>query len=144
MDFFPNSMIESERWSKRLGVLKDIGNVKVMRFSRSRPICKNLFLALLKCLACPIPMKWLIRRIDKLAQKYYRMNDGFLGNMTNGYRMKERNPMAKFLIDVDFEGRKYKAIENYDIYLKSLYGNYMQLPPKNQQVPHHSFEAYWK
>ena len=24
------------------------------------------------------------------------------------------------------------------------YGNYMQLPPKEKQVAHHSFNAYWK
>lgn len=46
--------------------------------------------------------------------------------------------------DVDFEGYKFKSMKNYDVYLRNLYGDYMQLPPKSQQVPKHDFIAYWK
>ena len=45
---------------------------------------------------------------------------------------------------MEFEGHYLKAPQGYDDYLTQTYGNYMQLPPKNQQVPHHSFTAYWK
>lgn len=38
---------------------------------------------------------------------------------------------------VDFEGRKYMAIQGYDSYLKELYGDYMKLPPKDKRVPTH-------
>ncbi len=46
-------------------------------------------------------------------------------------------------IDIDFEGRKYMSIKNYDLFLKAQYGDYMKLPPIEKQVPHHSFNAYW-
>ena len=36
------------------------------------------------------------------------------------------------------------AIKNYSIYLSNLFGDYMKLPPKDKQVTHHDFEAYWK
>ena len=37
---------------------------------------------------------------------------------------------------VTFEGKKYHAYHNPDAYLKSLYGDYMKLPPKEKQVAH--------
>ena len=54
-----------------------------------------------------------------------------------------KNFLASF-IDVDFEGKKYKAPANYDEYLRQMYGDYMKLPPKKYQVTHHHFEAFMK
>lgn len=46
-------------------------------------------------------------------------------------------------IDVTFEDRTYKAMAGYDEYLSNTYGNYMKLPPKEQQTQH-KFKAYFK
>ena len=46
--------------------------------------------------------------------------------------------------DVQFENLIVRNIIDYDTYLKSVFGNYKQLPPKEQQVTHHGFQAYWK
>ncbi len=143
LDYFPDSMTESKLWSLRLGILKDIRDVKQIKISHKRSIIKNSILFFLYFLALPIPMRWIVRRVDILAQKYSFKTDGYLGNMTNGYRMKERNPKAQKLIDVVFEGRLFKAVDNYDKYLTGLFGNYMQLPPEEKRVSHHSFTAYW-
>lgn len=47
-------------------------------------------------------------------------------------------------INVPFEGHTLMTIKDYDTYLTSLFGNYMQLPPIEQRVGHHGFTAYWK
>lgn len=39
-------------------------------------------------------------------------------------------------IEVEFEGRKFPGFKKYDIYLSRHYGDYMKLPPKEQQIPH--------
>ena len=36
-----------------------------------------------------------------------------------------------------FEDTTLLSFEDYDAYLSKLYGNYMQLPPKEKQVSHH-------
>lgn len=48
------------------------------------------------------------------------------------------------IIEVDFEGYKFPILKDYDLYLTQLYGDYMKLPPEEQQVSNHSFKAYWK
>lgn len=40
-------------------------------------------------------------------------------------------------IELEFEGSKFMAIGEYKEYLKLSYGDYMKLPPKESQVPHH-------
>lgn len=46
-------------------------------------------------------------------------------------------------IDIEFEGYSLRTIKEYDFYLRKIYGDYMQLPPKEEQVMRHNFEAYW-
>jgi lipopolysaccharide cholinephosphotransferase len=38
--------------------------------------------------------------------------------------------------ELEFEGKMFKCMANYDSYLKILYGDYMQLPPENKRLPH--------
>lgn len=40
-------------------------------------------------------------------------------------------------VEVDFEGLKVKAPKEYDKWLTQIYGDYMQPPPAEQQIPHH-------
>ena len=47
-------------------------------------------------------------------------------------------------IEVEFEGHFFKAIKEYDLFLKGIYGNYMALPPVEEQTPRHSYTAYWR
>lgn len=47
-------------------------------------------------------------------------------------------------IDVKFEHKSFKAIKEYDRYLKTIYGDYMKLPPVEKRVSHHDFNAFWK
>lgn len=39
--------------------------------------------------------------------------------------------------EVEFEGKKFLAMKGYDEYLKIPFGNYMELPPEEERVPHH-------
>lgn len=39
-------------------------------------------------------------------------------------------------IEVKFENKKFFILKNYDLYLKNLYGNYMEIPPENKRHNH--------
>ena len=57
--------------------------------------------------------------------------------MTNEY------PQRAFadVIYHDFEGMQFPIPQGYDTYLKMAFGNYMELPPEDKQVPHHDLLA---
>lgn len=40
------------------------------------------------------------------------------------------------MIEVKFEDRTYLIPKQYDVYLKTAYGNYMELPPENKRTTH--------
>lgn len=48
--------------------------------------------------------------------------------------------------EVEFEGRMFSAIRDWDTILKLNYGSYMQLPPEEERVQHSSDHTkfYWK
>lgn len=56
----------------------------------------------------------------------------------------ERKIWSEFQL-VTFEDRQFYAVKDTDAYLSHEYGDYMKLPPKEQQVPKHDFNAiYWR
>ena len=73
-----------------------------------------------------------------------------LGNKYKGclmwpiYGKREIIPAEVFsdTIEVDFEGEKFPAPIGYDIYLRSLYGDYEKDPPMEKQKSHHKYKAY--
>ena len=60
------------------------------------------------------------------------------------YGEKEIIPTEVFsgFVEVEFEGEKFPAPIGYDVYLRSLYGDYKKDLPKEKQRTHHNFKAY--
>ena len=83
------------------------------------------------------------RKIDLLAQTYScaecdKVADFTWGDNIDSYLLKtELEPS----VEVEFEGRNFKATAGWKQYLERLYGDWTQLPPENQRIPH-GFEAY--
>ena len=69
---------------------------------------------------------------------------GEIMNTAYGYGEIFEKKHFKETIEVEFEGYMFQAIRNYDAILKSMYGNYMKLPPVEKQVSHHEFECWYK
>ena len=42
----------------------------------------------------------------------------------------------------EFEGRQFQVMNGYHEHLTQYYGDYMKLPPEEDQKPHHIQEAY--
>lgn len=55
------------------------------------------------------------------------------------YFMKKVYPRSiyKDVCELDFEGKRFFAMGDYDAYLKIPFGNYMELPPQEERLPHH-------
>lgn len=73
-------------------------------------------------------------------------------NITNNMAIYRRPPQRKFGYDKsivtnfyygDFEDRNFRIPKDYDSLLKSYYGDYMKLPPKEQQIDTHDIIVFW-
>lgn len=62
----------------------------------------------------------------------------FLSNVlyNNGYGIMHRKDSVYPIGEIAFEGKMFKAPANPDAYLKDLYKNYMDIPPKDKQKIH--------
>ena len=77
-------------------------------------------------------------RIDKLLRKYDMFDSKFSGNIMGAYRTREIVPTSYYGSDsfYSFENIKLRGFQDYDSYLKQLYGDYMTLPPENNRKIH--------
>lgn len=85
------------------------------------------------------------RKFEQYGSQYsYTDSDNVIIAFGNPYKLRKL-PKKWFdqTIDVDFEDYKLYAPKGYEEYLKSIYNNYLQLPPKEKRVPAHGFTYYW-
>ena len=83
-----------------------------------------------------------IRLMAENSKKYAGCKTERVGNFTAFTRMACSKRVFDSFVEVEFEKKMYKAPVGYDEWLKSFYGDYMQLPPEEKRVTHHSFVAY--
>lgn len=84
--------------------------------------------------------------LKKLEKKVSELNFDscrYVGNAFCGCGIREQYTRNAFdFTKIRFEEKEYSCIVGYDAYLTKLYGNYMQLPPKEKQVLVHDYVAY--
>lgn len=83
-----------------------------------------------------------IEKMVENSKKYAACETARVGNFTSYTRMVCNKRVFSSFVDVEFEGRRYKAPVGYDEWLRSFYGDYMKLPPEEKRVSHHTFEAF--
>lgn len=90
--------------------------------------------------------KLLRKKISETIEYSKRLNTNTVGNLSLWY-LKYPSFSASIMsdfINVEFEGHLFKAVKDYDEYLKGIYGDYMKLPPLNERNHRHSYTAYWR
>ena len=119
---------------------------KKVSYNNERNLFKNVVLKIGKFLLKPISYKKIVALMVSNAQKFQYNNSDYVLCIVDSNKQYE--PVSKSFfsetIDWPFEGKTYQVIKRYDKYLRTLYGDYMQLPPENQQISHHSYVAFYK
>ena len=102
---------------------------------------------------CYLAIKFLLDRIDitffgrlmdRTAQMFNYFKTPFAGNSLWAYGKRGTMNISVFdeYFDSKFENITVRLIKQYDILLTAYYGNYMQLPPKEQRKAPHFYDAY--
>lgn len=101
---------------------------------------------LAKVILAVVPSKKLRCKIWKLAEQkmsQYDIDDKNVDSITElctgTQYMRNRYPKEWFAsaVEKEFEGEMLPIPVGYDSYLRMVFGDYMQLPPKEKQVSHH-------
>jgi lipopolysaccharide cholinephosphotransferase len=152
IDIFPmDGMPEDKAATKRL--LKKIRRYSKMQYAARLPAFPNNYrwykmmqMSVRYFLGKRIGYKKLIQKIENLATQYDFEICDYIGCLVAGYGIKERVSKKAFesTIKVQFEDGFFDAPIGYEEYLSNLYGDYMQLPPKEKRVLPHKNKAYWK
>ena len=115
---------------------------------RKGQLVKDLCLALVSLpykLFCPASKA--IRKLDRVSASYESTPTKRAGIFMDTFNQKEstltREQWAD-TVEMEFEGEEFTAPACYDELLRRTYGDYMQLPPKEQQVTHHDFDITWR
>ena len=70
----------------------------------------------------------------------------YVGSVCGAYRNREimHIDIVSEYVELPFEDSFFRCPKEYDRYLTNIYGDYMQLPPEEKRITHHSFDAYYK
>ena len=78
------------------------------------------------------------------SRRYINENTKRVGNFSSHTLAVWSKEIFRSFIDVEFEGRKYKAPVGYDAWLRGFYGDYMTPPPEHKRISRHRFKAFVK
>lgn len=86
-----------------------------------------------------IGYKFFLKRSIRLSKKYKYDDCEYVG-FASSYPAHNKYMLKKWFektVEVPFEGNLFNAPVGFDEYLRTQYGDYMQLPPEDKRVSHH-------
>lgn len=92
---------------------------------------------------------FLSKKMNRIAKRY--CNDGqssLVSSLVYSVYGRNKETMSNNVFSdgylCKFENISCKVPKQYDVYLKQIYGNYMELPPEEKRVTEHTFVAWWR
>ena len=152
IDIFPIDGINpNENCKEELDVLKEIHKRKTMaripmdNLSRPMPMKRKIKTIFKKIIFFWANINQIVEEYERIIKKVDFTTSEWCGVRTTPKGYWKQYPKSYFdsYIDIEFEGTKFKAITEYKEFLKTAYGDYMQLPPEEERKRHPQ-EMYWR
>ena len=150
IDVFPvdglSKKLSTAKRHVRLSILlHGMMNVKGISLNTAKSFKFKMILIAMKALCLPFPYKTLLKMFRKSNVKYSFEESMFAENLSypKFRRIVPAGVFKEYKL-AQFEDSEFMIPVRYDEYLRSLYGDYMQLPPESKRESHHFFRAYWK
>lgn len=129
---------------------------KILWSKVGKKLHNNWFLRKWYAFLSLIPRDWVFKfiygMIGCMSKKPHRINRNLAHKVSKHSKSPWGYPVANYaeclansgdakkaisrLVNVEFEGYTFYAVQNYELSLKNCYGNYMELPPKEKRVTH--------
>lgn len=142
-DNAPNDLKETKKMYIKRDIFRAFNIVKTSpRSNKKHRFLLNLLRYPCHYILKIFPIGYFSEKIIKNSKKYCNVNTKYIGNFTCDTKNHSNKRIFESFIKTKFEGKEYKIPKGYKEWLKDLYGDYMKLPPEEQRVSHHVFEAY--
>lgn len=144
LDYCPEDDLKREKKIQHLIMWRKVLSAKNMEICKDRRLNKNVILTIAKTVLFPVSRKTIILLINKIVTKDDNETNyvGVISYPFDGIKEVMRREWFSKSELCSFEGREYKIPAEYDKILRTLYGNYMELPPQQEQCTHHSYYAW--
>lgn len=127
-------LIKKQLKIKKINSALQIKNLR--KIKKEDSIKKKVQISLIKL----IPNRILHNYINKIMSFNNKNESDYYVNFGSQYGVEKQTHLKSAYIpsrDIEFEGGKYKAPNDYDYVLKKIYGNdYMELPPIEKRITH--------
>ena len=145
IDIFPIDGYKSKWQNEKASILQKLINIKKSRLCSKRNMSKNAAIALGKFFLFPFNQSCFVKKLDSLSRMADFEKSEYCNCFSSVDVKKEVFPRRVFEEHcyAEFEGEKFRIPIEYDLYLRQIYGDYMQLPPEEKRVSHHGMKAYW-
>lgn len=145
-----NMPVEEELRMKHYKKLKNLQR-KIFYYSMKNPFQSGFIKNILKA---PFVLEAKLEGIDKILKKYNKLLQKY-NNVEKKYLISnwpvykpsceiQQYDMVKKVCYHKFENIEALIPKEYDKFLKKVFGNYMELPPKEKRVSHHDIDVFWK
>lgn len=146
VDFLPDDSGDAQKYYKHSSLLRLFWGMSIRTYTSSTRKKLSKFLRIPVMFFCKLVgyQRWL-RKYDNYASKYNGLTKhAGIVLMGEGYKKECHNiEMYQNCSLVEFGGKFFKGPKDCDVYLTSMYGDYMTLPPVEDRKIHLN-KAFWK
>ena len=145
LDYVPNDEKKYRFLSLRAKLLNSILASKNARIARLNGLSPKITCLIKKIIYSVLSVSFANKKLLDIVSQLNKPQDYIDNFVFQVYpNRKLKTDWFNEFILVDFEDYKFMVPKGYDLILKTIYGDYLKLPPENKRVPHHGFTAYWK
>lgn len=143
IDIFPFDGVKDEKQRRKALILKKLLSAKCFKWWNKRTLASNLGIYFFKTLLAFVPVKSILNKIRQNATLCTFEGSEYVDYIIEGTRTNiPRKCLGEDATYHVFEDKKFRIPKDYDTCLRKNYGDYMKLPPKEEQVGHPQV-AYW-
>lgn len=144
IDVFPLDNVPDNQFSQRLFAFKNLFYIKLLECKTgfdidSKSLLKKIAFCVLFIISKLLTFDYLRQKMEKNMVRYKNKNMNLICNLGGFYGFYKELTFRSYFEETmraKFEDRKYRIIRDYDIFLRSVYGDYMSMPPVERRHTH--------